>query len=778
MKERISRLRLSAFRGVPGELDIELPGGASLIVLGENGTGKSSIADAIEYHFSGTIRFLAREGRAQVNHQSRDADDVLLSLETTGSLGGRTTTREGNDIARSVARRETFLLNHVTLSNFMDMTKGEKWRQLFELIGLGPVDQLQLDLQQARNLTEKDRVDTSALLNTAARTLAARCDRVSEDGVLAALRSQCELVGVSTPTDLRSALEQDWATVLGQRQTKLQRATEIGGLADRISKPPNTPSASLIKAWNNATASVDGWTRTELSIFSSAQAHLQSHRHPATCPLCGNPIDINALERRIVAALTRWQESERRLTAAKRAISAVISALRAGISIREESRKSALALGFHLGPVSNCLASYEASLNSFTAVPIEQFKADVNALREWDKSALATIRAEIPPVTPQDAAVVDLILLVEQARHWVDGRDALMAAERVASVADQLHTAYLRRQNQFFSRVLTRISARVAQLFARLHPDEDLGEVNVDTWGDKGVELGLKFHGTHQRPPHAVLSESHLNSLGIALFLAMAEEFNERLGFIVLDDVVNSFDIAHRSRLAELLADEFEEEQLIVLTHDPLFFEKLRRLAPSWRTLEFTSWSYEEGPRLSGYNTSGLDKAQSAIKLGDRQSAATQARRALEELLQEACEALGAPMPFRRGRQNDRRDATEFLKGVRRSLKERKTRNLAVTELLNRIEIDLQTVMNVESHASPEWTAVDEVRAAVERVVRLNDHWTCSRCQSRAWSVDDRQFTSCRCGNTSLTGQRESDAKIRGRGPDEQAAQHAPDVST
>ena len=109
------------------------------------------------------------------------------------------------------------------------------------------------------------------------------------------------------------------------------------------------------------------------------------------------------------------------------------------------------------------------------------------------------------------------------------------------------------------------------------------------------MELAIEFHGSRQRPPHGVLSESHLNSLAIALFLAMAETFNEQLGFLVLDDVINSFDVEHRGRLAELLADGFPDWQLIVLTHDQQFFEHLCRRAPSWRRLELTSWSYAAG---------------------------------------------------------------------------------------------------------------------------------------------------------------------------------------
>ena len=107
------------------------------------------------------------------------------------------------------------------------------------------------------------------------------------------------------------------------------------------------------------------------------------------------------------------------------------------------------------------------------------------------------------------------------------------------------------------STVLDRISTRVAEMYKDLHPDEDLEAVGIETVGDKGAELVVGFHGTRQRPPNGVLSESHLNSLGVALFLAMAESFNEDVGFVVLDDVVNSFDINHRGRLRRAASQGF-----------------------------------------------------------------------------------------------------------------------------------------------------------------------------------------------------------------------------
>ena len=67
----------------------------------------------------------------------------------------------------------------------------------------------------------------------------------------------------------------------------------------------------------------------------------------------------------------------------------------------------------------------------------------------------------------------------------------------------------------------------MAQIYAVFHPGENLAEsVSIEPWTAKGVELAVEFYGSRQRPPHGVLSESHLNSLAIALFLAMAGEFN------------------------------------------------------------------------------------------------------------------------------------------------------------------------------------------------------------------------------------------------------------
>jgi hypothetical protein len=274
--------------------------------------------------------------------------------------------------------------------------------------------------------------------------------------------------------------------------------------------------------------------------------------------------------------------------------------------------------------------------------------------------------------------------------------------------------------------------------------------VSVEPWTAKGIELAIDFYGSRQRPPHGVLSESHLNSLAIALFLAMAESFNQRIGFLLLDDVINSFDVEHRGRLAELLAEGFAEWQLIVLTHDQQFFEHLSRRAPSWRKLEFTSWSYAGGPRTTQYETAGiLRTARERLESGDVQGAATKARRALEELLQEVCEALWAPLPFRRGQANDKREIGELFRGLRRTLKERAKALLdSVEPLLKHLEADVGATLNVAVHGSRGRAGASEVEAALERIARLDQTWTCPECRTRIWHRGSPEAGRCKCGQS------------------------------
>ena len=159
MPERITKIKIQAFRGVPGTFALELPEGRSCVVLGDNGTGKSSIADAIEWYFKGQVEFLQKEKRSDAIRHSGAAEDLQTAvvIQTDGSLGGSITTNtppQGSVL--EIGRSELLMLRGRTLAEFVDKTKGEKWQALAELLGLEAIDQLRLDLQYARNALDAE----------------------------------------------------------------------------------------------------------------------------------------------------------------------------------------------------------------------------------------------------------------------------------------------------------------------------------------------------------------------------------------------------------------------------------------------------------------------------------------------------------------------------------------------------------------------------------------------------------------------------------------------
>ena len=143
-------------------------------------------------------------------------------------------------------------------------------------------------------------------------------------------------------------------------------------------------------------------------------------------------------------------------------------------------------------------------------------------------------------------------------------------------------------QNAALQTVLDKISADVRTYYAALHPGENVDNVRLTVVGEDGIEFEYQFHGKTTYPPMKYLSESHLNSLGICLFLASAKLFNTTTRFLVLDDIVTSFDLGHRRRLLRLIKEQFGDWQILLLTHERFWFEMTQKelVQSGWLFLE------------------------------------------------------------------------------------------------------------------------------------------------------------------------------------------------
>ncbi len=129
---------------------------------------------------------------------------------------------------------------------------------------------------------------------------------------------------------------------------------------------------------------------------------------------------------------------------------------------------------------------------------------------------------------------------------------------------------------------IERISDRTNEIYKRMNPDEALNKIIFRPAGGRNVDLIVNDENidlSDKEPrPQAFLSEGHLNCLGIAIHLALQEVIDSPYDFVIFDDPLYSIDAGHRRKALDEMFDFAKRtgKQLIVATHDPLFFHYLK----------------------------------------------------------------------------------------------------------------------------------------------------------------------------------------------------------
>lgn len=745
---RVTRIEMTAFRGVPRTFTVDLRQGESLLVFGDNATGKSTIADALEWFFTGRIEILAHEGRqGAIRHTAASPSDVTsVTVETDGSLGGLATVGEGPPAAaQEAAEGEVFLLRGRTLTEFVNKTKGDKWGVLAGILGLGAAHQLLQDLQRARNELRASITEAEDAERVEREMVTQLLSEPDETRLLATIQEQSRAAGIEPPASLDVVLSVDWLRRLGEDDATVGSRVRLDAIASTAARL-RAPHLDL-GAWNESLGSED---ELRLNLFTSAQSLVDVGEIVASCPLCGQQVEPEQYQEHVRAALASLRDAAKSSARSRENLRVALDAVRLGFLRREDLRVAASEVGVDLAEIPDSLTPLlESALAQRIPIDTAMVGERLATLDHWDASVQEQMGQLASTGTPAEpSSAVNLALLAERGRRWREAKLHLKCQRRACGLSEMVFRAYQERLNSHLDDVLELITKRVSEIFSQLHPREDFGAVSIERWTAKGVELAVPFHGITHKPPHGVLSESHLNSLAVSLFLAMAETLNQALGFLILDDVVNSFDIEHRGALAQLLASEFRDRQLIVLTHDHLFYERMRRLAPEWQCLELMAWSYDEGLRSSRDRPAAglIGKARQHLERDDPGEAARTARRALEEVLHEVCEALEAPLPHRKGIANEQREAGELMLGVRRALKEHAREFYGdLKELLLGIDADLQAALNVESHAGKGQASSTEIEDAITRISKFDSCWTCGECGTRIWHVGSPAAGRCRC---------------------------------
>ena len=218
---------------------------------------------------------------------------------------------------------------------------------------------------------------------------------------------------------------------------------------------------------------------------------------------------------------------------------------------------------------------------------------------------------------------------------------------------------------------------------------------------------------------------------------------------LVLDDVVSSVDAAHRTRIGALLLRTFSDYQLIVTTHDALWFEEFMSIAKAMRysslaPLRITSWSLEYGPRWAPYVDRWEDMRAKAAD-DDKQGAASLARHTLEGMLfRLAVNLQAAVVP----RADTRYDVGALLDPVMNRAKRLNPRfeeeNVAALQGFRSTSI----LANLLTHNNllAAGTSRQEVIDFVEALAGFHAIFYCAACGQLIKYIREAKVVQCECG--------------------------------
>jgi recombinational DNA repair ATPase RecF len=160
MSHKFNTITIDNFRGIR---HMKIPiDGHNLIVVGENGSGKSSIVDALEYCFTGRIAKL--QGRSDVDAKSSipyfGRTPTAIEIACSGSTEQRIMATHPQHKPHvpgplrsflKLAANHPFVLRRSQLLRFINARPSERYDQISQLIGLSDLDRADTAWRKAKD---------------------------------------------------------------------------------------------------------------------------------------------------------------------------------------------------------------------------------------------------------------------------------------------------------------------------------------------------------------------------------------------------------------------------------------------------------------------------------------------------------------------------------------------------------------------------------------------------------------------------------------------------
>ncbi|MGY0008062.1 AAA family ATPase [Micromonospora sp. I033] len=596
-RERIwlSSVTVAGFRGVGPERTFAIePGPGLTVVVGRNGSGKSSFAEAVELALTGdSARWADRNSVWRTGLRNLHASDpcriavelrvdgtatptrVVRSWPSEAELGDAevaVTSARGShqDLAElGLARPLELYRPFLTAAELGRLTAGTQ-SQLFDaisaILGLEAITDADRRLMAAARPVDTTIKEVRGHRATLTDTLLGiDDDRARRAAELLRTRGAADVAALTTILDEPEDPTADEAVLLCRRLVAMQLpdADEVTRLAEQ-----------LREAAADARRHDGGRSRASLRSAELLRLAIEHHddQGDGLCPVCATGRLDGDWRTSATASLAELRD---------RTLAAQAAA----------SRLTALLQRAHY-----LIDDLDVPSGDADAVPVDDLHAAVTALRltpggpeELADHLTARYPAVLAAAQAAQAYATGLLrqrdtgwqAAAAELRAWVASAGTLPDRERslarVKAARAWLKATGAELRNQRVAPFAEHSQRIWAQL--RQESNVELGAMTLAGMNTRRrVVIPVSVDGTDNGTALGVMSQGEMHALGLATFLPRGCAPESPFRFIVVDDPVQSMDPAKVDGLARVLAELAEQRQVVVFTHDTRLPDALARL--------------------------------------------------------------------------------------------------------------------------------------------------------------------------------------------------------
>jgi len=589
----LKKLTVAHLRGSVASFELPFERGKNLTILyGENGTGKSTICDALELLSTGKVGSLDNRGLGKTNKYwntvSKTLADVAVTLETADATCHARLVK-GEVVAHPPdARPRVEVLRRGQILALLEARAAERYAAISRFIDVSGVETSENTLRKLLTDLNASRDIAVARIGENQETIQQFWDAAGQPGAHALAWATVEAARDPQAADPE-------LLALRTLQAAYNRLAEYPALLPATERAVQLARESAVAAQQQVDHSFQQVARDAgdlVRVLEAAQTYLHAHADAVICPVCESGAAMTGLSARLADRLGAFTSFQSAQAAKKNIDNQVQRAEQQRDSLHERAQQAVAAFE---------QAKAQFAWSADIALPATAAPQEIAALGDW----LAT-NADVPAHWNQaEAARQDQRQFLATLRSALHTYTENMQGQHDLDILLpnlQLALKIVQEERKSFSdTILRKIADEVGRMYEAVHPGEGLNKISLelDATRRASLDIGTSFAGRTGTPPQAYFSQSHLDTLGICVFLALATLDDPTNTILVLDDVLASVDEPHIDRLIMMLYDEVAQfRHCLITTHYKPWKIKYKwgwLQNKQYQFVELSSWSQTGG---------------------------------------------------------------------------------------------------------------------------------------------------------------------------------------